>query len=240
MIDTKIIPNVKLVSYTNDPVKIIYQACKTCYSDNRTNIFYTIKTKEEQSDFIYKIVKSGHSSVLEHVLLNFYIDDVDRALTHQLVRHRIGFSYSQRSQRYTKLGDNEGMIIPESIFFNEEAMNIFNNCTDNIRYSYNELLDLNIPKEDARSILPNATPSSIFTSANIRALYHFFNLRTCKRAQSPIRLLSFMMISEIYRNDDLKLLFPYDLIGPSCISYGKCRETKSCGDPYLEISQFKY
>ena len=50
--------------------------------------------------YLTHIKEVGHGSVLEHAVWNFIFTGVSRSLTHELVRHRAGFGYSQLSQRY--------------------------------------------------------------------------------------------------------------------------------------------
>ena len=50
--------------------------------------------------YLGHIKEVGHGSVLEHTVWNFIITGVSRSFTHELVRHRAGFGYSQLSQRY--------------------------------------------------------------------------------------------------------------------------------------------
>ena len=50
--------------------------------------------------YLNHILEVGHGSVLEHAVWCLVITGVSRSLTHELVRHRAGFSYSQLSQRY--------------------------------------------------------------------------------------------------------------------------------------------
>src|SRR4029077_13196847 len=50
--------------------------------------------------YIGHLLEVGHGSVLEHAVFNLLITGVSRSLTHELVRHRAGFGYSQLSQRF--------------------------------------------------------------------------------------------------------------------------------------------
>lgn len=234
------IMDVKLLSYTNNPIEIIYQAARTCYAQDINDIFKKT-SKNSMIDFIQKIIKSGHHSVLEHVQLTFFIKDISRACSHQLVRHRVGTAFSQRSQKYTNSSnDIKNIPVPESIQSNKEALYIYNGVVKHIYDSYDYLIRLGIPKEDARYLLPNAALTSLTMSMNVRELIHFFNLRTCMRAQDEIREMAFGMIENIYRNDDLKWLFPYNIIGPHCLSGGICKEKNPCGYAYTTEDDYKY
>jgi len=117
-------PRVKLLFPPTNPIETIYCAASQCYSSEFIcDIIGTDKspTIEEMITLILKVIKSGHTSILEHVKYTFAIDGVSRANTHQIVRHRIA-SYSQQSQRYCDMSKDESFeyIIPESIRNNKK------------------------------------------------------------------------------------------------------------------------
>ena len=80
------------------------------------------KDKQSPRDnrkYIENLIKQGHESVLEHVNWTFVLTGISRAFSHQLVRHRVGFAYSQLSQQYH---DDSGasFVVPPSIAKNEK------------------------------------------------------------------------------------------------------------------------
>ena len=90
---------------------------------------------------------------------------------------------------------------------------------------YQEMIQNGIKGEDARSILPNATTSSLVCSLNLRELIHLANLRLCTRAQLEIRLAvkkMCMLVEE--REPWLKTH-----LVPKCERLGYCDEDNSCG-----------
>ena len=175
-------------------------------------------------------LKSGHESVLEHAVYTFEIKGVSRALTHQLVRHRIA-SYSQQSQRYVKM-DCFDYVIPHSIENHPHFhRDVWEEHMESISELYRELLDGGIPEEDARYILPNACATNIVITMNARELRHFFAVRCCERAQWEIRELANKML-KICKGVSPTI---FDDAGPSCVRDGFCREQRSCGRaPKLE------
>ena len=96
---------VELLSMTEEPVKVIYSACRQCYAAKFSYDIYKScfdeVDKSKQEEFIKEIVKSGHETPLEHVSMSFAVEGISRTCSHQLVRHRMA-SYSQQSQRYVK------------------------------------------------------------------------------------------------------------------------------------------
>jgi len=103
--------NVKLLSYTPEPEKLISAAAKLCYSDVSGEKIMEDLNEEKAKKFLDFLMDLGHESPIEHVSFSFSIEGVSRVLTHQLVRHRIA-SYSQRSQRYVQEGQFHYIIPP--------------------------------------------------------------------------------------------------------------------------------
>ena len=93
---------VSLIKYTSEPEKLIAAAARLCYSPMGAEKILEDFKEGEAEDFLGKLVELGHLSPVEHVSFTFAIEGVSRVLSHQLVRHRIGVSYSQKSQRYVK------------------------------------------------------------------------------------------------------------------------------------------
>lgn len=228
---------VKLLSYPKNAVYVIYSAFRQCYSKNSADEIFKKCLKEKDNnkyeEFIRTVISSGHESPLEHISFTFSISGVSRALTHQLVRHRIA-SYSQQSQRYVKI-ENFQYVIPPSISKNPKLKKEFKKFMQEVKNKYDffvkELESLGIKGEkayeDARYILPQATETKIVVTMNCRELLHFFKERCCKRAQWEIRNLA----NEMLKICKEKLPVVFEKAGPKCISLGYCPENKkfSCG-----------
>ena len=222
---------VQLLSYTPDALRLIFAAGRQCYSpDYAADIYNSTGLSIEKAEKLVSYLKeSGHTSVLEHATFSFAIKDVSRALTHQLVRHRIA-SYSQQSQRYVDLStevDFSEYIIPPKIASNSNLNVKYKNLMSSVQSLYNELVLNNILPEDARYVLPNAATTKIVLTMNCVALLHFFGLRCCTLAQWEIRQLSNKMLA--FCKDILPAVFVD--AGSRCISLGYCPENKkrSCG-----------
>ena len=189
---------VTLVDYPRYADYKAYCAARVCYSDKGfVDIWCDTPMKgmdEEDPDndnalkLLRNIVEKGHGSVLEHCVFTFSIEGISRACSHQLVRHRIT-SYSQQSQRYVK-GDKFGYVMPDKIANNRLLRDMFNEHMERIMNFYKFLTECEIPKEDARYILPNATTTNIVVTMNARELLHFIELRTSPRSQWEIRELA--------------------------------------------------
>lgn len=208
---------VELISFTTNPVNVIETAASTCYDSTPTD-----------GKIMNHCYKSGHHSVLEFAEFTFKIKGVSRALTHQLVRHRIA-SFAQRSQRYcSESGFN--YVIPPNIERDPKSLDLYNNIMNYISRTYNELLERNIDPEDARFILPNACETEICVKMDLRELIHFCNERLCTCAQWEIRMLAREMKKAVEKVSPECARF----LVPKCEAhspYNFCTESKkrSCG-----------
>ncbi len=148
-----------------------------------------------------------HDSPIEHALYTWRISGVSRALSHQLVRHRIA-SYSQRSQRYCNEKQFE-YVTPSSITDKEDCLLVYDNFMRLAQRTYDYLHKHGVLKEDARFILPNACATSLIVSMNPRAFRNFLKLRLDTHAQWEIRALAKLLLDSI--PDDHKFMYE-DLI----------------------------
>ena len=213
---------VKLLAYTQNADAICAAAGNSCYSERPS---YEIVEDIDSEKVLSRIVGMGHHSVIEHAVFTFSVEGVSRALTHQLVRHRVA-SFSQQSQRYVSLTEPT-YVTPHTVEGDEEARRVFDETMDTIWRVYSKLEGMGIPAEDARYLLPNGCTTNITITMNARELLHFFSLRCCNRAQWEIREMADRMLElcmevspVIFRN-----------AGPPCVR-GPCPEGKlSCGKP---------
>lgn len=221
---------VELLYHTPDPERAIATAARLCYAPVGASELMETMPPERVQSVLSTIMKSGHFSTLEHVSYTFAIDGVSRALTHQLVRHRLA-SFNQQSQRYVKFRDGLETVKPSTVAENEEASTLFDQAVEAAVSAYTKLLEAGIPAEDARYLLPNAAETKIVVTMNVRELLHFFELRCCNRAQWEIRELAHTMLELV------RPTAPYVFMdaGPSCVR-GKCSEGKmTCGNPYQKV-----
>jgi thymidylate synthase (FAD) len=212
-----------LLRHTYDPENLAALAAKLCYTDSDIQGLNEKLSRLDVESFIEKIVRIGHHSVLEHVSFSFGVEGVSRALTHQLVRHRLA-SYSQKSQRYVKHTEGFDYIMPESVSIHNMGEK-FEKLMKEISHLYAEMINAGIPGEDARYILPNACETKIIITMNARELLQFFRIRCCNRAQWEIRKMAEMMLEECVK------VAPsiFSKAGPGCV-FGPCPENEfTCG-----------
>lgn len=224
--------HVELLYHTPDPERAIATAARLCYAPVGAAELMETMPEERVRSVLSTIMGSGHFSTLEHASYTFAVDGVSRALTHQLVRHRIA-SFNQQSQRYVRFADGVATVKPESVAASEEASAVFDQAIAAAVEAYGKLLDAGVPAEDARYLLPNAAETKIVITMNVRELLHFFSLRCCNRAQWEIREMAWKML-ELARPTA-----PYIFAdaGAPCI-HGTCPEGKmTCGNPYPRVDR---
>lgn len=225
--------SVKMIApfHTGREINVLYTAARTCYSEETPNNIYHEtfdKSQEDMIKLIKKVLDSGHLSVAEHINFTFAISGISRACSHQLVRHRHA-SYSQKSQRYVKEGSFE-YVTPNSVKetiddFGYDAVEVYDYIMSKIRESYQKLLSMGIPPEDARMVLPNACETSLTMTLNLREMIHLCNLRLCTHAQFEIQELVTLMRKEILDNTGEFGKMVAGLLVPSCKS---CNDFRPC------------
>lgn len=197
---------VELLAYTPNALELVYAAFRQCYHDGfAADMWPKLLNGEilraQQAEFVTRILESGHVSPIEHVSFTFALSGVSRALTHQLVRHRLA-SYSQQSQRYVD-ASNFDYIMPPAVARNPAAKERFIRFMEESGAAYRELKALLEADgrgakagEDARFVLPQAAQTRIVASMNCRTLLNFFEQRCCMRAQWEIRATADAMLEQ--------------------------------------------
>jgi thymidylate synthase (FAD) len=172
---------------------IALSAIRTCYSHlepskialEEGQKYFGSKAKEgEGTDadrLIRHIIKSGHTSTMEHINFTFAVEGVSRSLLAQLTRHR-HFSYSVQSQRYVKFGSEdkaEGFeyVTPEYLYSDAQALDAYIGMMQTIQTFYDELRRIGLLAEDARYILPNAATCNLVLTGNLRSFLEFYSKR---------------------------------------------------------------
>ncbi len=163
------------------------------------------------ADYMDNIIESGHGSVLEHAVWNFIITGVSRSFTHELIRHRAGWGYSQLSQRYVDESTAD-FVEPDIIATDPQAHQLWMEAVETSHRAYCHLVDRlselvegshphlsrtlkrKMARQAARSVLPNATETKLFVTVNGRALRHFIELRGSAAAEPEIRKVAIKLL----------------------------------------------
>lgn len=209
---------VKMIAHTDAGESVCGVASKNCVSETMPEL--------DDDDLLKSMkgaIKSGHESVLEHWSATFAITGISRVTEIQLVRHRIGASYSIQSGRYCARDPTNYVIPFDPKDRVKDAIEGFNIALRNLD---EELQFAGIKEEDRRYFYPQGLRTNIVCTFNGRELKHLFSLRCCARAQKEIRELANKMLEECIK------VAPniFSDAGPSCVQRGYCVEgKKSCG-----------
>jgi thymidylate synthase (FAD) len=220
---------VTLISHSENPMRSLYMAYRTCYSQlTPQQVLGRIGderiTDAQMKEFIEERLKTGHASPLEQVWFEFGISGVSRAFSHQFVRHRVGISFEQQSQRYVTYKHAEfPYTIPETVRKAGMAGQM-EDLFAKVGELYEEMVAAGIPAEDARFLLPNATNTNFKITVNFQSLLHICDLRLCTRAQWEFRKVAALMRGEV--NKVVPELGKY--LQPKCGEYrlGYCDESE--------------
>jgi thymidylate synthase (FAD) len=197
----------------NDPQQLAEFAGRLCYLSfgQEAQVIgghKTIQGRTSNKEYMRNLLEVKHGSVLEHVVFTFLFEGISRALTHELVRHRAGFGFSQLSQRFVD-ESNIGFVLPPEIQANTPAFEIWRQACENALEWYKKLLAqvaeqvADEPKatmrrkrarQTARSVLPNSAETKIVVTANARAWRHFIELRASPAADAEIRKLAIAVL----------------------------------------------
>lgn len=218
---------VSLIKYPDNYYDLIYLSARKCRGVGPVDAANELVEKPSRATkLVDRLLSDDEMSPFEIGSFTFDIDGITRAASHQLVRHRLA-SYYQTSQRFVPIPElgtplDKVFTMPGKIAANEIAAEIFKETMQTIHKAYYKLKTL-VPAEDARSVLPNATKTSIIVHMNGRALIDFFRSRLCRMAQDEIRKMAEAMFTEV------SVIFPaifrikYAMKCPRCASK-KCRK----------------
>ena len=195
---------VTLLSHSEDPMRSLYMAYRTCYSQlTPQQVAARIEDeripREKMHAFIVERLKTGHASPLEQVWFEFAIAGVSRAFSHQFVRHRVGISFEQQSQRYVTYKKGK---FPYSVPRTVEKAGMAEKMEELFGEAgklYEEMVAAGVPAEDARFLLPNATNTNFKITVNFQSLLHICDLRLCTRAQWEFRRVAALLRAEVAR-----------------------------------------
>jgi thymidylate synthase (FAD) len=180
-------------------------AGRLCYMSQRN------PANRSTAEYLTNILKQGHGSVFEHAVYVLLIEGVSRSLTHELVRHRAGFGYSQLSQRYVDESD-AAFVVPPAIqgddiaeaawlaqvtAAQESYVQAVHRLMERYAWVDDKTQRRKLAREAARSVLPNGTETKIVVSGNIRAWRTMLELRLGEGAEREIRRMAVMVLETL-------------------------------------------
>lgn len=193
---------VQWLGEASDGERLAEYAGRLCYMSQRN------PAKRPNREYLENIKKQGHGSVLEHANYSVLLEGISRSLTHELVRHRAGWAYSQLSQRYVDESEAR-FVIPPAIIGEDKLLNAWKEQMESAQRTYVALVDQlmesyswvddkvhrrKMAREAARGVLPNSTETKIVVTANARAWRTMLELRSGEGAEQEIRRLAVMLI----------------------------------------------
>jgi thymidylate synthase (FAD) len=189
---------VNWIGESTDGERLAEFAGRLCYMSQRN------PASRSTREYLENIKKQGHGSVLEHATYSLLLEGVSRSLTHELVRHRAGFAYSQLSQRYVDESE-ASFVVPPAVTGDEELESAWRAQVESAQSTYVALVGQlmerygwvadkvhrrKMAREAARAVLPNATETKIVVTANARAWRTMLELRSSEGAELEIRRLA--------------------------------------------------
>jgi len=177
-------------------------AGRICYMSQRN------PASRSTAVYLDNIKKQGHGSVFEHAVYVLLIEGISRSCTHELVRHRAGFGYSQLSQRYVDESE-AAFVMPPAIIGDEAqerawqsqmeaAQAAYIAAVESLMTRYSHIADRihrrKMAREAARSVLPNGTETKIVVSGNVRAWRTMLELRAGEGAEQEIRRMALAVL----------------------------------------------
>ena len=189
---------VQWMGESTDGERLAEFAGRLCYMSQRN------PAGRSTREYLENIKKQGHGSVLEHANYSLLLEGVSRSLTHELVRHRAGFAYSQLSQRYVDETDAQ-FVMPPAIIGDAPLEDAWRTQVTSALDSYVALVEQlmtryawvddkvhrrKMAREAARGVLPNSTETKIVVTGNARAWRTMLELRSSEGAELEIRRLA--------------------------------------------------
>jgi len=121
---------------TDNPAQRIPElAGRVCYMS-----FGDKQGRKDNKSYLGHILEVGHGSVLEHTVFSLLFTGISRSLTHELIRHRAGFGYSQLSQRYVDETD-ANFVVPPALQGDAVLEQVLREFCDRSLRTYTDLTD---------------------------------------------------------------------------------------------------
>ncbi len=193
---------VEWLGESTDGERLAEFAGRLCYMSQRN------PAKRVTREYLENIKRQGHGSVLEHANYSLLIEGVSRSLTHELIRHRAGWAYSQLSQRYVD-ESHANYVVPPAVIGEPALEEAWRKQIDEAQRAYVQMVEQlmeryawvadkvhrrKMAREAARSVLPNATETKIVVTGNARAWRTMLELRASEGAELEIRRLAVLLI----------------------------------------------
>ncbi|HEY6220871.1 MAG TPA: FAD-dependent thymidylate synthase [Gemmatimonadaceae bacterium] len=225
---------VKWIGDSTDGERLAEFAGRLCYMSQGN------PAGRQTREYLENIKKQGHGSVLEHANYSILMEGISRSLTHELVRHRAGFAYSQLSQRYVD-ESQAAFVVPPAIIGDQTLERAWSEQIESAQRTYvalvEQLMDRyrwvddkvhrrKMAREAARGVLPNSTETKIVVTGNARAWRTMLELRSSEGAEMEIRRCAIAILRLLQREaaaffSDFEIYTANDRVDAARISYHK-------------------
>ena len=219
---------------SSDGERLAEYAGRLCYMSQKN------PANRPTREYLENIKRQGHGSVLEHTNYSLLIEGVSRSLTHELVRHRAGFAYSQLSQRYVD-ESHAAFVIPPAILGDDALVERWKSQMESAQATYVALVEKLIERygwvqdknhrrkmarEAARGVLPNSTETKIVVTGNARAWRTMLELRASEGAEMEIRRMAVAVVRVLQAEapglfSDFEIYAAEDRVEAARIAYHK-------------------
>jgi thymidylate synthase (FAD) len=214
---------ITIIQAPEKPISLMGGCASICYGkSSQLNLYGT-----EEYNRGWDCVNSRHGRVMEFPDIIIRVDGYSARVIRELYTHIIGVTRLQESTRYMDMSEFE-YYTPPSIMLMSERSRVYHQLMTAVKATYNELLELGVPKEDAANVLPLGSNSSIVLKINFRALLHMGEERHCSRAYREFRALMSEIVDTVseYSEEWAELM---GMMKPKCDYLMFCPEKKSCG-----------
>ena len=212
---------IQIINHTPNPISHIGKIAGICWNGN---------IEDQQKNFKrgLECIENNHGRVMEYADIEAVIDEYSARVIREWYTQKIGTTNLQESTRYVDCA-TFGYYTPSSIQSDSHRKKVYDNCMDLIKVTYEQLLQLGVPKEDVANILPLGMNTKIVCKINLRAIIHMFETRECTRAYKEYRKLMSELKQALSKLDDeWKLLCEREFVA-KCERLNYCNEKYSCG-----------
>lgn len=221
---------IKIINIDKSPISLIGKNAAVCYGKP----IDTVMGEYCESDYKRGLacIESGHGRALEYAAVDVEVSGYSARCIREVYTHIVGTTRLQESTRYINMSDF-GYFTPKSIANNPKAHMIYVYLMDQVKATYEQLRELDIPVEDCANVLTLGSHSRITFKINVRSLLHLAEERMCSRAYHEIRDFMHEFKKVLYSYGDAACELEWQEIAlmmqPKCRKLGYCPEKKGCG-----------
>lgn len=173
-------PEVRLLSYTHEPLKVVAAAQLNMLGDMRMSL--NDISEHEAEELFSDVLKTTLQGSLEAVHFYFQMKGLSRAFQQQLTRTRHS-SYNIESLRFFEVSDlRNNMYVGEGPYTAAQE-DMIDDLLHEAEKTYKNLIASGVPVQDARNLLPLGTHSKIGWSVDLKTLNHMSRVRLCTQSQ---------------------------------------------------------